>query len=673
MVLEHGIQKARKKRARTGCLNCRKKHKKCDENKPICSSCLKKSEECEWPINNGRFNKNSVSNVAGTAAQSNGRQNLEEYASRLLKNFHDKSENSSSEPNSNSNTSSIFSTTKPSTDTSGSGDSVLSINQADHETLRSMMSANEPTLHHILDNNSPVNEAITNGAEPNSNERRSNEQMSGNTDKAVYNTSPFNTNVNPNESQNIPTYFSPNSIQSNSKEPNIDGSSESLRDNKSTYSFSPTDSLAPFLLYNELHSTLRDYMFTSAELNEFSTTADFNNILWSPGPTFLARDSSKNLRELLNGSTSDPKKGSNINSPALVNSGNAKVNNILNSFITELTPSEELELFKIYLYEVAPWLDMFDSSKQFGTTVADLAQSNKPLLYAIYAISSRQKELTAPNYLSEKTMKLYQESLKHLIPTVNKIVDKGIISTCVILCVLEMMSSSPKEWRHHLEGCHALFEANDISGFSDNLERRLFWCYARMDVNSAVIGEQSTIIPSENWLRKNCSIYELKRLFVETNDEDMYANYIVFICSRVLNLIAKDSKNFEQEWEFLWNEVKEWSENRPSHLKPIMTYDDKPFPGVLFLNGPAISANQLFHMAVILLTQNKPRLYKIKPSSCIVCKSFFLFFVVILYAATNVTIRDLRYGMRSRFVQSVYIIVISKCFFFFFQFSVHIY
>ncbi|CUM51892.1 unnamed protein product [Debaryomyces tyrocola] len=626
MVLEHAIQKPRKKRARTGCLNCRKKHKKCDENKPICSSCLKKSEECEWPINNGRFNKNSVSDVAGNTAQSNGRRNLEEYASRLLKNFHDKSENSSSESNSNSNASSIFSNTKPSMDASGSGDLVLSNNKADNETLRSMMSANESSLHHILDNNSPVNEGITNQLEPKSNERRSNEHV--NTDKAVDNTSPFNTNVNPNESKNIPTYFSPNSIQSNIKESNIDGSPESLRDNKSSYSFSPTDSSAPFLLYNELHNTLRDYMFTSAELNEFSTTADFNNISCSPGTTFLARDSSKNLRELLNSSTSDPKKDSNINSPGVVNSGITKENNILNSFKTELNPSEELELFKIYLYEVAPWLDMFDSSKQFGTTVADLAQSNKPLLYAIYAISSRQKELTAPNYPAEKTMKLYQESLKHLIPTVNKIVDKEIISTCVILCVLEMMSSSPKEWRHHLEGCHALFEANDICGFSDDLERRLFWCYARMDVNSAVIGEQSTIIPSENWLRKNCSIYELKRLFVETNDEDMYANYIVFLCSRVLNLIAKDSKNFEQEWEILWNEVKEWSENRPFHLKPIMTYDDKPFPGVLFLNGPAISANQLFHMVIILLTQNKPRLYKIRPSSCIVCQTLFLFYVV---------------------------------------------
>ena len=106
----------------------------------------------------------------------------------------------------------------------------------------------------------------------------------------------------------------------------------------------------------------------------------------------------------------------------------------------------------------------------------------------------------------------------------------------------------------------------------------------------------------------------------------MYANYIVFLCSRVLNLITKDSKNFQQEWDFLWNEIIDWNLNKyPFHLKPILSYDDKPFPGVLFLNGPAISANQLFHMAIILLTQNKPRLYKIKPSACIVCTILLLF------------------------------------------------
>lgn len=639
-MLEASIQKPRKRRARTGCLNCRKKHKKCDENKPNCSSCMKKSEACEWPINNGRFNRNSITGISGPIIQNNETENLDRYADRLLKKFNQKeattndsmvapvqkysliNENSNSLPMTSNSPKSLLLASPLSSHISSNvnpeRDMVLPM-------INTKASVQKVPLNQILNSNklSPGEAGTKNDDKPISHETSLNKIVNGNIENQhEVDTSPFDEG-NPNiegKTEGKPVYFHPDLIQSsgfNNCNPSIDASSETKVDTNTTYSFSPSDSLAPFLLYNDLHNTLRDYMFTNAELNDFTTTANFNNILGSPAPNSLSRNSSKNLQDLLTNRIDSSNKELDIKSTT--NSNNNKVSDILNSFLMDLSSSEELKLFKNYLYEVAPWLDMFDNSNQFGTTVADLAQGNKALLYAIYAISSRQKEQTDAKYPSEKTINLYQESLKHLIPTVNKLIDKSIISACVILCVFEMMSSSPKEWRHHLEGCHALFEANDINGFSGDLERRLFWCYARMDVNSAVIGEQCTIIPSESWLPKGCSIYELKRLFNEAKDDDMYANYIVFLCSRVLNLITKDSKNFHQEWEFLWNEIIDWNLNRPFHLKPLLSYDDKPFPGVLFLNGPAISANQLFHMAVILLTQNKPRLYKIKPSTCIVC------------------------------------------------------
>lgn len=656
-MLEPSIQKPRKTRARTGCLNCRKKHKKCDETKPNCSSCMKRSEVCEWPINNGRFNRNSISGISGIIVQNNETENLDKYADRLLKNFNEKAvttNDSAASPirkyslfsNHNSNSLSM---------SSKSSKSVLLVSPpSDHDTsnintgsnilppmLNSTDSLQKVPLNQLLNSNrlSPGKGISKNDSGFISHESSLNKRVNGNIENEHKIDSPFDTD-NPNResrAENKPVYFNSDSIQGNGfnncNNP-TDASPEARVDSNTTYSFSPPDSLAPFLLYNDLHNTLRDYMFTNAELNDFTTTANFNNILCSPAPNFLSRNSSKNLQDLLANPIDNSPKELDVRSPA--NTSNNKVSDILNSFLTELSSSEQLELFKNYLYEVAPWLDMFDNSNQFGTTVADLAQGSKALLYAIYAISSRQKEQTDPEYPSEKTINLYQESLKHLIPTVNRIIDKSIISACVILCVFEMMSSSPREWRHHLEGCHALFEANDINGFSGDLERRLFWCYARMDVNSAVIGEQCTIIPSESWLPKGCSIYELKRLFNDAKDDDMYANYIVFLCSRVLNLITKDSKNFHQEWEFLWNEIIDWNLNRPFHLKPILGYDDKPFPGVLFLNGPAISANQLFHMAVILLTQNKPRLYKIKPSSCIVCINIVSYLIELLTKFTEI-------------------------------------
>lgn len=36
-------------RSKTGCLGCRRQHKKCDERRPTCSRCSAKGQTCQWP------------------------------------------------------------------------------------------------------------------------------------------------------------------------------------------------------------------------------------------------------------------------------------------------------------------------------------------------------------------------------------------------------------------------------------------------------------------------------------------------------------------------------------------------------------------------------------------------------------------------------------------------
>lgn len=38
----------RKKRTRTGCLNCSRRRRKCDEAKPICTGCKRRGDDCQW-------------------------------------------------------------------------------------------------------------------------------------------------------------------------------------------------------------------------------------------------------------------------------------------------------------------------------------------------------------------------------------------------------------------------------------------------------------------------------------------------------------------------------------------------------------------------------------------------------------------------------------------------
>lgn len=47
-----GLEPAPRKRTRTrtGCLNCRRKKRKCDEGRPACGTCYRRNEHCEWGL-----------------------------------------------------------------------------------------------------------------------------------------------------------------------------------------------------------------------------------------------------------------------------------------------------------------------------------------------------------------------------------------------------------------------------------------------------------------------------------------------------------------------------------------------------------------------------------------------------------------------------------------------
>jgi hypothetical protein len=145
-------------------------------------------------------------------------------------------------------------------------------------------------------------------------------------------------------------------------------------------------------------------------------------------------------------------------------------------------------MFRV-LATLANWflqLDMFDSNRAFTVQVPVLARRCPALLYAILALSARQMERKEAKQHSFDSLELYQEAIRLLNPLLQAR-DLTIIPICVILCCLEMMSASPQDWRRHLEGCAALFDAFGVNGFSGGLLQAVFWCYARMGSHFLII------------------------------------------------------------------------------------------------------------------------------------------------------------------------------------------
>ncbi|KAL5042655.1 hypothetical protein BDW71DRAFT_200415 [Aspergillus fruticulosus] len=286
-----------------------------------------------------------------------------------------------------------------------------------------------------------------------------------------------------------------------------------------------------------------------------------------------------------------------------------------------LSSRRRIEYLKNYVAEIAPWLDMFDSNCTFRQQLPALSHSFPALLYAILAISARQMERKSGVQGWCDSLELYQEAIRLLSPLI-QVRDPKIVAACVLLCCLEMMSARAQDWHRHLEGCAALFEASGIHGFCGGLLQAVFWCYARMDLCGALIsdGTRTTVLHPSKWLPVGCQKEDAYGLFKEARSPDMHANYAVYLCVKTTELVSNRTKFIElgeangctrevfaTRWTSLWDELQTWLAERPPDLLPIQTIPQKPFPHILFVHWAAISSNQLYHTACILLLKMMPK------------------------------------------------------------------
>ena len=148
-----------------------------------------------------------------------------------------------------------------------------------------------------------------------------------------------------------------------------------------------------------------------------------------------------------------------------------------------------------------------------------------------------------------------------------------------------------------------------------------------VDLCGALIsdGTESTLLRPSKWLAPGCQEDDASRLFQASQSPDMHANYAVYLCAKVCELVSDRTQFVElvvkngcsgeiyyRRWTQLWGDLQHWVENRPSKLLPVQITVSKPFPHVLFLHWAAISSNQLYHTACILLLNLTPKSVKLQ-------------------------------------------------------------
>ncbi|KAL5869535.1 hypothetical protein ACKVWC_010283 [Pyricularia oryzae] len=122
-----------------------------------------------------------------------------------------------------------------------------------------------------------------------------------------------------------------------------------------------------------------------------------------------------------------------------------------------------------------------------------------------------------------------------------------------------------------------------------------------MDLCGALIsdGTQSTLVPLCQ-LAPSVAIDNpqgVATLFCTSKDPDMYANYAVYLCSKVCDLIASrtqfielgktngcDDSEYTDQWLRLWAELQRWIDERPVDILPIQVVEaseSSPSPHII--------------------------------------------------------------------------------------------
>lgn len=147
-----------------------------------------------------------------------------------------------------------------------------------------------------------------------------------------------------------------------------------------------------------------------------------------------------------------------------------------------------------------------------------------------------------------------------------------------------------------------------------------------LDLCAAIIseGSESVVLSLESWLPPGETSANAPNLFQSSGVPDMWANYAVYLTARVCHLrwlelqrdqedvSSHDMEPMVHSWHKLWSELQDWRTKRHPELREIEfpghngNSQGSTFPFILYAASCAISSNQLYHTACLLLLEICP-------------------------------------------------------------------
>ncbi|RAL02977.1 uncharacterized protein BO80DRAFT_492199 [Aspergillus ibericus CBS 121593] len=275
-----------------------------------------------------------------------------------------------------------------------------------------------------------------------------------------------------------------------------------------------------------------------------------------------------------------------------------------------MTDIEKLQLLCHYRYQIAPWLDICDLGHPFGITTVQMALGSEQLMRALLGLSEV--------CVTKKGMG-YAGGLSRVEPFYWGLwPDSAPVTTEVtLMAVLEevryLVSDISQAWKSVRRYKSEIFETLVHQAFSPEIGSSIYWMFFRLDLSAALANDmpiQMQLPPSP-----------LPSFSIMSRIEDVqekirtYSHVLLWLCGKVLSLYHQQPSEHSalDSWLQVFEELDQWYHLRPDEFQPMVDSSDDlsgtgtGFPLLLFVNGAGIFCNQLYHTAMLLLLQCKPR------------------------------------------------------------------
>ncbi|EXJ80574.1 hypothetical protein A1O1_08720 [Capronia coronata CBS 617.96] len=272
----------------------------------------------------------------------------------------------------------------------------------------------------------------------------------------------------------------------------------------------------------------------------------------------------------------------------------------------------ETKIFNHFVNRISRWIDLFDPIRHFSTYVPHLAMHNVGLLNAILALSVRHLSLspTSENgavHDRNESLPYYHETLHYVQKAMqydSYNTSAELLATCLIISAYEMLDGSRKDWERHLQGVFWIQRAQRIDGDSFGLHRAVWWAWLCQDVWAAFKEKRK---PFNSWTPSR-DYGELNSYEIAARSVYVLAQVVAYCSQEEMARGEVDIRPRIDRAETLGHMLDDWQRHLPIEFNPLPLESGgsavfKP----IWVHPPAFGVAIQVHCAArILLLMHRP-------------------------------------------------------------------